>query len=156
MAHTASSDTHAQPDERRADPLAQLREGFQILDFDWRYVYLNPVAACHGRHTPEQLIGRTMMEMYPGIEHTTLFRRLRRCMLERSTEVFENRFTYPDQSTRWFEIRVQPVPEGICVYSRDIEQRKADELAAVDREAAVEARVAALWQLWRSWSGGSI
>ena len=51
-------------------------------------------------------------------------------MVERSSEILENQFTFPDGSTRWFELRIQPVPEGICVYSSDIEARKRREAAA--------------------------
>jgi hypothetical protein len=54
-----------------ADPVRSavdcLRVGFQVIGFDWRYVYVNPAAAAHGRRTVAQLSGRTMMECYPGI-----------------------------------------------------------------------------------------
>jgi hypothetical protein len=42
------------------------------------------------------LIGRTMAEAYPGVEHTSSFELLRRCMEERSRHVLENQFTFPD------------------------------------------------------------
>src|SRR5688500_12927109 len=93
-----------------------LRDGFQIISFDWKYVYVNPVAARHGRRTTEQLTGKSMTELYPGIDSTPLFGTLRHCMEERTGHVFENQFTFPDGSTRWFELRVQPVPGGICIY----------------------------------------
>jgi two-component system, cell cycle sensor histidine kinase and response regulator CckA len=108
-----------------------LREGFQIIGFDWTYVYVNPAAARHGRRTPAELIGRPISEMYPGIEQTALFEVMRKCMAERSTHLLENQFTFPDGSQRWFELRIQPVPTGICVYSSDVDDRKRRELAAV-------------------------
>lgn len=121
------------PPALERDPIRRaldcLREGFQIIGFDWKYIYLNPAAASHGRRDARELIGTRMVEAYPGIDQTPLFEVLRRCMDERSSDVFENEFTFPDGSTRWFEIRVQPVPEGICVYSADIEQRKRKQLA---------------------------
>jgi hypothetical protein len=49
---------------------------------------------------------------------------MRKCMAERTTHVLENQFTFPDGSQHWFELRVQPVPGGICVYSSDIDERK--------------------------------
>ena len=113
-----------------------LREGFQIIGFDWKYVYVNPAAARHGRRSPAELVGRPITEAYPGIDRTYLFSVLRRAMEERSSHVFENLFTFPDGSTGWFEIRVQPVPEGICVYSADIDSRKRAELAR-ERDANV-------------------
>jgi hypothetical protein len=45
-------------------------------------------------------------------------------MEQRTSEVLENEFTFPDGTTRWFELRIRPVPAGICIYSADIEHRK--------------------------------
>jgi PAS domain S-box-containing protein len=114
------------------ETLDGLLEGFQIIGFDWRYLYVNPAAARHGRQAPDELIGRRMHEVYPGIEQTPLFAVLRTCMREREPASFENCFTYPDQTTRWFEIRVEPVPQGLCVQSADIQDRK-DAQAKADR-----------------------
>ena len=101
-----------------------LAEGFQIIDADWKYVYVNPAAAKHGRREAAALIGRPMMDAYPGIDRTPLFAVLRTCMEKRTSEVIENQFTFPDGSTQWFELRIRPVPAGICIYSADIESRK--------------------------------
>lgn len=121
------------PPPTEGDPVRRalecLREGFQIIGYDWRYVYVNPAAASHGRRTARELIGRPMTEAYPGIDRTPMFAVLRRCMDERSSHVLENEFTFPDGATRWFEIRVQPVPEGICIYSADIDSRKRRQMA---------------------------
>lgn len=106
-----------------------LREGFQIIGFDWTYVYVNPAAARHGRRGSEELIGQPLSEMYPGIERTAVFEVMRKCMAERTTHVMENEFTFPDGSRRWFELRIQPVPAGICLYSSDIDDRKRRELS---------------------------
>jgi len=101
-----------------------LTEGFQIIDPDWKYVYVNPAAARHGRREAEALIGKSMADAYPGIDRTPLFAVLRECMEERISRDIENQFTFPDGTTRWFELRVRPVPAGICIYSADIESRK--------------------------------
>jgi hypothetical protein len=132
------------PPSVERDPLRQaldcLREGFQIIGFDWRYVYLNPAAAAHGRRPAKELIGMPIREAYPGIEQTPTFAVLRQCMDERSSHVLENEFTFPDGSTHWFEIRVSPVPEGICVYSADIDERKRRQLTGGQKPPASLAR----------------
>jgi PAS domain S-box-containing protein len=133
-------------DEQFRRTLDSLREGFQIIGFDWRYIYLNPAAASHGRSTPEALIGRVMWEAYPGIDRTPVFAVMKECMVERNRRVFENYFTFPDGSGRWFEIRVQAVPEGICVYSADIHDRKMTSLAP-----DAERQPHFLSRLWRGW-----
>ncbi len=101
-----------------------LTEGFQIIDPDWNYVYVNPAAARHGRREAWTLVGKAMADAYPGIDRTPLFAVLRECMQERIGRDIENQFTFPDGSTRWFELRIRPVPAGICIYSADIEARR--------------------------------
>jgi PAS domain S-box-containing protein len=119
---------HIQPPNVDSDPvrtaLEYLSEGFQIISPDWKYLYVNPAAARHGRRDASALIGTQMVEAYPGINQTALFDVLRRCMEQRTRAVVENEFTFPDGTTQWFELRIRPVPAGICIYSADIEHRK--------------------------------
>jgi PAS domain S-box-containing protein len=99
-------------------------EGCQVVSYDWRYLYLNDAAASHSRHLREELLGHTMMEMYPGIENTEMFAVLRRCMEKRTTHQMENEFTFPDGSKAWFDLSMEPVPEGVLILSWDITERK--------------------------------
>ncbi len=107
--------------------LDRMVEGAQIIDFDWHYIYLNDAAAAQGLRTKKDLLGSTMMEMYPGIEQSSLFGVMKRCMQQRVTEHIENPFTFPDNTIGWFELSIQPVPEGIFILSTDISERKRAE-----------------------------
>jgi PAS domain S-box-containing protein len=129
--------------DRYRRTLDNLLEGFQIIGPDWTYLYVNPAAARQGRRPVAELEGRKMHEAYPGIEGTPLFALLERCMRERSATSLENLFTYPDGTSRWFELRVEPVPEGLCVHSVDIQERKDAEDALRRLNAQLEAQVAA-------------
>ena len=120
---------------RYRDTLDSLLEGFQIIGRDWTYLYVNPAAAAHARCTPADLVGRQMWAIFPGIEETPLFATLKRCMEQREAAAFENLFTFSDDTARWFEIRVEPVPEGICVHSVDIQARKDAEAALREQES---------------------
>jgi PAS domain S-box-containing protein len=114
--------------EYHSSALDNMLEGCQIISFDWRYLYLNNAAARHGGRPREELLGRTMMEMHPGIENTEMFARLRDCMEKRIAHRMENEFTFPDGTKGWFELTIQPVPEGILIVSIDItDRRKTDE-----------------------------
>ncbi len=107
--------------------LDAMLEGCQIIGFDWRYLYINDAAARHGQYAKETLVGHTMMEMYPGIEKTKLFEVLQVCMNSRSSHQMENEFLYPDGKRGWFELSIQPVPEGVFILSIDITERKRAE-----------------------------
>lgn len=104
--------------------LDSLREGIQILSPDWRYLYINEGAAQHGRKSREELLGKTMMECYPGIERSPVFGVLERCMRERRAENITSEFEFEDGQRGWFELRIQPCPEGLIVLSVDITEQK--------------------------------
>jgi two-component system cell cycle sensor histidine kinase/response regulator CckA len=114
--------------------LDQMLEGCQILGFDWTYQYVNESAARHGRTPREQLVGRRIADVYPGVECTEMFAALKRTMETRTPSHFENEFIYPDGSRAWFDLSVEPVPEGIFVLSVDITQRKRAEQALRESE----------------------
>ena len=111
----------------RYSVLDNLLEGCQVLSFEWRYLYVNEAVARHARLPRETLLGSAMTELYPGIDRTEMFAVLRRCMDERAAGRLENEFVYPDGSSAWFELRAEPVPEGLFVLSLDITDRKQAE-----------------------------
>lgn len=104
--------------------LDNLIEGCQVIGPDWRYRYVNDAAASQERRPKEQLVARTTMEVYPGIENTPLFSVMRQCVQERPARRIENKFTFPDGSQGWFELRLEPLPEGLFILSVDITERK--------------------------------
>ena len=118
--------------------LDQTLEGFQVISSDWRYVYVNDTVAQHGRRTKEELIGKTMMECYPGIEDTPVFTHCRQAMEEKTDTVVDNEFTYPDGSTGWFKLFIRPVQDGILILSVDITKQKKLEQELHDKIREVD------------------
>ncbi len=112
--------------DRYRAALDHLLEGYQIIGFDWRYVYVNDAAAAQGKMRKEELLGRTMTEIYPGIENTEMFSALRRCIEGRLPSKMENFFVFPDGSSGWYNLIMEPVPEGAFILSVDITQEKKD------------------------------
>jgi PAS domain S-box-containing protein len=121
-------------EERYRSTLDSMLEGYQIIGYDWRFLYVNDAAARHWRQAKEELLGHTIMERHPGIEHTEVFAALQRCMEKRIPHRMEGEFTFPDGSKGWFEFSIQPVPEGIFVTSQDITERKRAEEALQQSE----------------------
>jgi len=113
-------------DKIARDVLDSLQEGCQVISFDWKYLYVNDALVRQGRLSREQLIGRTMMECYPGLERQPFFPLLRRSMESRTREVTEIEFLFPDGTPGWFDLRVVPVPDGICIISLDTTQQRQE------------------------------
>jgi PAS domain S-box-containing protein len=117
-----------QNERRFRHSLDMMLEGAQILDFDWRYLYVNDALLKSSQYSRETLVGRTMMDCYPGVEKTMLYEKIQRCMLAREGSVFENRFTFPDGTQGVFDLSIQPVPEGVFILSVDkSSQHKSEE-----------------------------
>jgi len=51
----------------------------------------------------------------------------------------ENEFVFPDGTIGWFEIGVQPVPEGVFILSEDITERKRSEELLRDNQHLLQA-----------------
>lgn len=111
------------PDDVCRRTLDRLLEGCQILDHEFRYVYVNDALLRHARTSRDALIGRRMTDVYPGIEATAVFQAIRRVMRDGDAEHFENLFEFPDGTNGWFELSIQRVPDGVSVLSIDITDR---------------------------------
>ena len=112
--------TLRQHEESYKQILDDMMEGFQIIGKDWRYIYLNDSAVKHSKKEREELIGKTMMECYPGIEKTELMGELKRCMTNRIPSRMENEFEYQDGTVGKFILSIYPHPQGIFILSEDI------------------------------------
>ncbi len=110
-------------EEQFRSTLDNMIEGCQIIDKDWRYVYINAAAEKQNRVPSSKLIGEKYAEMWPGVESTIVYRKLKKCLEEGIADHFENEFSFSDGTVGWFEIGVQPVPEGVFILSVDITER---------------------------------
>lgn len=98
-----------------------------LLDRDDRFTYFNKAAVetiANGR----DLLGVNVWSAFPGARETIAFAKLRHAAQERKPVRFE--FYEPDLS-RWFDVSVRPIPNGLQVFFRDLTR---------ERQALVELR----------------
>ncbi|MBI1949515.1 MAG: response regulator [Deltaproteobacteria bacterium] len=107
-----------------ARALANLREGVQVIDPDFRYLYVNDAVVKQARSSREQLLGRTMMEAFPGIEQTPVFDAIRQTLQDKTPRELYNEFTFPDGAVGFFELRLEPVPDGVAILSVDVTEAR--------------------------------
>lgn len=108
--------------------LDNLLEGAQILDREWRYIYVNNSLTKQARYSAEEMLGSKMIDLFPGIDETQLFKELSKVMQSGVPTRFENSFNYPNGEVAHYELSIEPVQEGIFVLSMDITDRKIKEL----------------------------
>jgi PAS domain S-box-containing protein len=60
-------------------------------------------------------------------------------MKERKPQRIDNEFVYPDGQKAWFELRLQPIPQGVFIFSMDINDRKKYEEIIKNEKAKYEA-----------------
>lgn len=99
--------------------------GVQVISPEYRYIYANAAAARHGRSRLEDLVGRRLVECYPGIERTQMFACLRRCMAGRGSESLLNQFAFPDASRQYFQLQMERIADGVLILSVDVTDQRA-------------------------------
>jgi two-component system cell cycle sensor histidine kinase/response regulator CckA len=123
-----AAESIAQSEARLRGTLDSMIEGCQIIDFEYRYLYLNPSVARQSRKARTELLGMRMTDAYPGIQTTEVFRAIQRCMTARIPEQLVNEFVFPDGTKGTFELSIQPVPEGVSILSIETTERRRAEI----------------------------
>lgn len=129
--------------QRLFNILESITDAFYTLDHDWRFTYLNPRACQVLQKTSDDLLGKSIWEVYPDLVDSFVYPAYQNVVKERTPTEFEN--FYKPLST-WFEVRVYPSQDGLSVYFTDISDRKLaqHELEARARQQKVVADLSQL------------
>jgi PAS domain S-box-containing protein len=106
---------------RQATVLEAIADGFVTFDREWRYGYVNRVAAELVGRQPEDLIGRVLWDVYPDARDTPFASVLREAMTSGRQASGE---AYSTAIGGWIEYRTYPTEEGLSVVIRDISERR--------------------------------
>ncbi|SDY18740.1 PAS domain S-box-containing protein [Modestobacter sp. DSM 44400] len=115
-------------DAQVARVLESMPAAFFSLGRDWNFTYVNVEAEKLLGADRDQLLGRTIWELFPAALDSTFEVEYRGAMASGEPTVFQA--YYPPPLDSWYEVRVWPTSEGLSVYFLDItERRAADERA---------------------------
>ena len=120
-------------DPRQRMFLEEIDELFAALDWEFRYIYVNKRFCQITGRPAEELLGRTLWELFPEIRGTDVEQRLFDAMNLGLPSRYE--FYFPPLES-WFEQRLYPTAYGINQFSIEINERKRKES---ERDALVEA-----------------
>lgn len=101
--------------------LENTTDAFFAVDYEWRFTYVNPEAEAITRRQRDQILGRTMWEVFPNIRGSVFEENYRRVMSEQVAVEFEasNR-----SGKKWFEVHAYPSNGGVSAFFRDVTERK--------------------------------
>ena len=109
---------------RMTSLLETMTDGFVVLDRDWHYVFVNNRAGEIFNRIPAMLIGKSIWDEFPESVGQPFCRAYQGVMRERIPAQIEAYFAPWD---RWFENRIFPSDDGICIYFQEITERKRAE-----------------------------
>nr|MDZ8039380.1 PAS domain S-box protein [Nostoc sp. CreGUA01] len=101
--------------------LAKISDAFVILDCEWRYTYVNDKLAQLAQISKEDLLGKSIWDLFPHTVNSILYTEMHRAVAEEITVNFE----YLDPKWhRWLEYRVYPGEYGVSLLIADITEQK--------------------------------
>jgi PAS domain S-box-containing protein len=127
---------HATPTGPLEAVLAAIRDGFFVLDKDWRCTYANPAAAALLQTTPDRLLGRSIWETWPPAQDSRCRDEFTRAVEQRVFVRFE---AFYEPARRWYEYRCYPTEGGLTVQFYDATERKQAEGTLRRRSQMLEA-----------------
>jgi len=134
----------ARPDEserRTRSLLEDIGEAFLALDWEYRCVHANNAALRLSGKSRDELLGRTLTDIWPAFADTATARAHREAMELGTSSIVEYSAV---GSGAWLEERVYPTSTGISIYARDITPRKEMEEALARGEERHSALLAAM------------
>lgn len=106
--------------------LESTTDAFVALDNNWNYIYVNKKAGDIFNRQPEDLIGKNIWDEFPEGVGQKFYHAYHKAMREQRQIQIEE--YYPPWN-RWYENRIYPSKEGLCIFFQDITYRKEAEFA---------------------------
>lgn len=105
--------------------LASIDECYCTVDHDLRLTYVNPNAAAWVGEEPDQLVGRLVCDVVPGLNGPDFTGPVRIALEKRTPFQLERASTL--RRGHWLEIHCYPWADGLSFFFRDITRRKSAE-----------------------------
>lgn len=104
--------------------LDSVNEGYCVIGFDWRILFINEASARHLRRKKPDLEKQIVYEAFPEFIDSKLFAKIEKVLSQRTSEHVELSWTFESRRKHWFEVIIEPVSEGASLIGLDITERK--------------------------------
>jgi PAS domain S-box-containing protein len=128
--------------QRTRNILEGIADGFVAIDPEWRFTYFNAAFERMTGLMREQVLGRSLWEIFPELNGTIVEESMKRALSEQAMVECEHEYKPRD---RWFLERYYPSNEGgLTVFVTDITERKRNEQAIVELNHKLHRRIRVL------------
>lgn len=117
--------------EQYKEMVERITDGFYSLDKDCRYLFLNEKACDIIQHTREEVLGKTVWDIFPDLVGSAVYNAFMKALDE---QVYVHLTEHYEVTGIWKDIHVYPSKEGLSVFVSDITEKKISELAAKESE----------------------
>ena len=114
--------------------LESMDEAFYAIDRDWRFIYVNPGAEDFWGRPREDLLGHSMLEVFPAFAGSEPHAAHVRAMASGERSRFETISTVTKTPV---ELHFRPATWGLAVFFRDITERRQTERALRERSELI-------------------
>jgi PAS domain S-box-containing protein len=123
MQQSEMSDTPVQLSDAQTI-LDSITDAFFSLNESWEFSYVNRQTVKTLGLEANELLGRSIWDVYPGTVDSDFEKMYRKAAQERVALTFSS--YYPDHD-RWYDVNVYPAPSGLSIYFRDTTARMKEE-----------------------------
>lgn len=112
--------------------LNRISDAVIALDLQWKYTFLNDAALNSHPLGREKTIGKSILDVHPGIDNTIFWRTYLKALQTMNVQEAEG---YYEPFGVWFSIKVYPSSDGLTIFYRNITEKKQTEqemLALID------------------------
>jgi PAS domain S-box-containing protein len=131
--------------------LERISDFFFALDREWRYVYANQHLLDLLGKSRDELIGRSIWEVFPKLHGTIYEQNYRKAAGEQIAVHFEAQGVL---LKGWYEVSVYPSPDGLSFFGRDVTERRQMEETLRSREEETHRQLAELQSVYATAPAG--
>jgi PAS domain S-box-containing protein len=110
-----------EPHERAAEIVDAMAIGFLAVDTDWVITHVNRETERISSYIRDQMIGRTLWDVFPAAVGTVFEERYRRAAATGQPDSVDS--YYPEPLDAWVEVRIVPSPAGVAFHFIDVTAR---------------------------------
>jgi PAS domain S-box-containing protein len=113
--------------------LNSITDGVISVDNDFRYTFINDAALANAKKTREEMLGKTLLEVRPELEHTRFWKKYQEIMRKKIVGEIEGFFSPMNILA---SVKIYPSKNGLTFFYKDVtEERKIqDALVASEKK----------------------